>query len=727
MYTGQNSLRHPTKWALNASAYDNVSADQVDWAALAQQWIQMKETSPAESSMPLTAPPPPNITPINIRPPPAPAWNSTAWNYPGGVSQPAWPPAAAGNNWNWNNSVNITAPPPPIISNIESIPKEEPALPNSTFSTFPPSIPPAYPAVQPLKEYWTIPEQSTKEKSSYKEEYVQPQQGFPDAGITLDAAKRKQLPAWIRQGLEKMEREKQKQMEKEQDLEQRRIMLEQKRLAEEQAFKELQQENSTGVIRSKFDSDTDEEDINGKSTHDEEQEVPKYKKVTKVEPPPIISQFRTKEERLQDVMLCVRQTLTEILLDVTNDEILAISRDTINRFKNSAQTLRKTNALTSITGGLGLGIYGESSGSESDNSDNDDSPDGSKDNNKDSDLELERAIRQKRSEFEKTSREIEAKLQAEEDGMKKTRASTSRELKESDRNAEPEIKSGRGDGEKYYRNPDDAKSSVSNTHQNTLNRNKSDVPKIEQNVQVEKKSESRKKSRSEKSQSSRSSSESDIDSDTDSDSNSSRTRTSETSESSNHSSREKRTNLCRKKSQKSASPERNRRSSTKKSSKSRDKRVSDKDYDIMSMKESKDYAKMKKNEKAKRSVRDSRSLSYDRRSRSRESSRYKPVKERSRSRDRKHDRDHRSRSVESSYSRGRARSSRSSLRRHRSRSRDTHRHRSRSRSYSRDRKRRSRSRDRDRDSSYKRHRSRSRSRSSRRSRSRSRGKRSHRR
>lgn len=198
MYTGQNSLRHPTKWALNASAYDNVSADQVDWAALAQQWIQMKETSPVESSMPLTAPPPPNITPINIRPPPAPAWNSTAWNYPGGVSQPAWPPAAAGNNWNWNNSVNITAPPPPIISNIESIPKEEPALPNSTFSTFPPSIPPAYPAVQPLKEYWTIPEQSTKEKSSYKEEYVQPQQGFPDAGITLDAAKRKQLPAWIR-------------------------------------------------------------------------------------------------------------------------------------------------------------------------------------------------------------------------------------------------------------------------------------------------------------------------------------------------------------------------------------------------------------------------------------------------------------------------------------------------------------------------------------------------
>lgn len=32
----------------------------------------------------------------------------------------------------------------------------------------------------------------------------------------LDAAKRKQLPAWIREGLEKMEREKRRKMEQEQ-------------------------------------------------------------------------------------------------------------------------------------------------------------------------------------------------------------------------------------------------------------------------------------------------------------------------------------------------------------------------------------------------------------------------------------------------------------------------------------------------------------------------------
>lgn len=37
--------------------------------------------------------------------------------------------------------------------------------------------------------------------------------------IILDAAKRKQLPAWIREGLEKMEREKRRKEEREQSFE----------------------------------------------------------------------------------------------------------------------------------------------------------------------------------------------------------------------------------------------------------------------------------------------------------------------------------------------------------------------------------------------------------------------------------------------------------------------------------------------------------------------------
>lgn len=87
MFDGKD---YPTQWALNPSAYQNMSNDQgkwykkyfsiaihflpwlcniylsyktfdhhsVDWAALAQQWIKMKETVVPP------APPPPTINPI---------------------------------------------------------------------------------------------------------------------------------------------------------------------------------------------------------------------------------------------------------------------------------------------------------------------------------------------------------------------------------------------------------------------------------------------------------------------------------------------------------------------------------------------------------------------------------------------------------------------------------------------------------------------------------------
>lgn len=49
-----------TQWPLNQAAYQNVANDQVDWAALAQQWIYMKETCTTDDL--LTAPPPPIIS-----------------------------------------------------------------------------------------------------------------------------------------------------------------------------------------------------------------------------------------------------------------------------------------------------------------------------------------------------------------------------------------------------------------------------------------------------------------------------------------------------------------------------------------------------------------------------------------------------------------------------------------------------------------------------------------
>lgn len=48
MYSGNDSTesQNYTQWALNPSAYQNVSSENVDWAALAQQWIIMKEAGP---------------------------------------------------------------------------------------------------------------------------------------------------------------------------------------------------------------------------------------------------------------------------------------------------------------------------------------------------------------------------------------------------------------------------------------------------------------------------------------------------------------------------------------------------------------------------------------------------------------------------------------------------------------------------------------------------------
>lgn len=48
MFSGSDSTesQNYTQWALNPSAYQNVSSENVDWAALAQQWIIMKEAGP---------------------------------------------------------------------------------------------------------------------------------------------------------------------------------------------------------------------------------------------------------------------------------------------------------------------------------------------------------------------------------------------------------------------------------------------------------------------------------------------------------------------------------------------------------------------------------------------------------------------------------------------------------------------------------------------------------
>lgn len=57
---GNSSSSNDVQWP-NKSSYQNVDLEHVDWAALAQQWIHMKEVCPSTELMP-DAPPPPNIS-----------------------------------------------------------------------------------------------------------------------------------------------------------------------------------------------------------------------------------------------------------------------------------------------------------------------------------------------------------------------------------------------------------------------------------------------------------------------------------------------------------------------------------------------------------------------------------------------------------------------------------------------------------------------------------------
>lgn len=59
----QGNISTENQWS-NPNNYQNVDLETVDWAALAQQWIHMKEVCPPNETVP-DAPPPPTISKQN--------------------------------------------------------------------------------------------------------------------------------------------------------------------------------------------------------------------------------------------------------------------------------------------------------------------------------------------------------------------------------------------------------------------------------------------------------------------------------------------------------------------------------------------------------------------------------------------------------------------------------------------------------------------------------------
>ncbi|EZA49941.1 Splicing factor, arginine/serine-rich [Ooceraea biroi] len=484
MFEGKD---YPTQWALNPSAYQNMSNDQVDWAALAQQWIKMKETVVPP------APPPPTINPVysandgsgeepmdmdtkddDVPPaPPAPtisgsdAW--TQWSQWG-----HWNTSASGTgSWEWSG-----VPPPGVTIGPDGKPVGLPTVPvippvptistTTDFNTPPPAAPSlySYNSVPPAQSY----NQVTNYWSGESPNAVPPQPpGFmkcirhtnrtshmrgmdavrcrddrektpeEDTTTTIDAAKRRQLPAWIREGLEKMEKEKQKAVEKERLEILRKQELEARKQAEDEARAVL------NPSKSKFDSDSEKETEQDFDTRGTQQSAEKsYDRTPDIIVRPRKSRFRdadspeshggtdesptgaagtptvqkrSREEILQEVMLKVRRSLTEILLEVTNEEIGAVCREVWSRARakvpageTPVASLNNMAPLAQITRKLGLGIYGDSnSESEEEQSEH------TQVQNDDSDEELKETLRRRQQAFRKTEEEIEARLAEEEE------------------------------------------------------------------------------------------------------------------------------------------------------------------------------------------------------------------------------------------------------------------------------------------------------------------------
>uniref|UniRef100_A0A182PM64 Uncharacterized protein n=1 Tax=Anopheles epiroticus TaxID=199890 RepID=A0A182PM64_9DIPT len=424
----------PGSNAFSLAHYQSMPNDQVDWAALAQQWIKMRETweQPGMSVRMPSPPPPPSFDRDDFgdgptsrtvsRPPPQYEHSAPADRFEeqgeapmevereddGDTPLPPQPPIISGGwssadsaaSWpsaGWpttsNNTIAQQPPgylasgkppphltePPPIVSDSSSAatavalwhaknshlfqmthPKDggRPAPPpmvtnpppssgRRTFSAQP------KPASRPLPGMIerevkmghsgstsspnAVPEGSRNEA---KENF-----GSGSGTSTINEEKRMMLPAWIREGLEKMEREKQQKLKREQE----------RRLWAERVESQQQSRFSLSPLR--------EEQNAPLSAEESHHQPPRQQRVPEPDeaPPKSREVVELKEE---DVEKMTKKILTEIFMETTNEVLTAIAKEELNKVQKrkakQAVTVTANVGLATAAGGLGLGIYCDS-------------------------------------------------------------------------------------------------------------------------------------------------------------------------------------------------------------------------------------------------------------------------------------------------------------------------------------------------------------------------------
>ncbi|XP_037813418.1 arginine/serine-rich protein PNISR isoform X2 [Lucilia sericata] len=418
---GINSLNQLGAYGfVNQVAVTNAMAagQNIDWAQLAQQWIQMRDNSAIETKMDYNTARADNVSgpscnnlkfeekgeadmdmddeeqtdeKTTLRPNNEITATSAVnnlnqpWFFGEGTSQIV-PRSANSSQWNaWPNremtesNKNVNRPPNPT-AHIPSLLKMTVPHPNE---------------IRVMSDTFNQAENNTN---------------------MMDAAKRKGLPAWIREGLEKMEREKQKQLEREQQKKDNTNSSDEDNHPSPKDVLSKTLNPSNGSFAVLDEESTDDEDTTIIKSTNNEAEVDLKK--DNLEDDTLNSPVaKTYEQKLADLMAVVRRTLTELLLEATNEEISKVAEETIKTFKtkaSSVQVIRKS-ALSTLTGKLGLAAYGDSS-SEDNSEDDDDVHNSSKkatgqsESENDSEEEIRNIIRSKRRAFIKTSEEIEERV-----------------------------------------------------------------------------------------------------------------------------------------------------------------------------------------------------------------------------------------------------------------------------------------------------------------------------
>lgn len=326
-------------WTSHNNGNFNVN-DQVDWASLAKQWMQHKDVSST-----------PDLAQQSVEAPHSHMWFPPAHTqfsekYSTTASQSIGN-AASDDLANRNMPAWAVPPPPPPLP---------PEAGNNAFMDNLQFIEQDLSSIQSFSDVWTQPNMSVF--SNKMANQIRPDLSYSSPWVTndsslLDATKRKQLPAWIREGLEKMEREKSKQMEKE--------------ILVQETHSNV--EDLPQILHQSEESDKESEMI-----EDEEKLSENEMKDNSVEDMKTL----TDEEKIAHLMMKVRRMLTEVLLEVTDDEISSIANSVYCKAKSrqsrAPQTFALSSALASISAlGDECESEDEGSGSEGSSSSDDDS------------------------------------------------------------------------------------------------------------------------------------------------------------------------------------------------------------------------------------------------------------------------------------------------------------------------------------------------------------------